>query len=417
MNALITDAILIQPGHKLHNTKVCIRVENGIISAVAKKLDSKKGETNIKEKNLHVSTGWFDSSASMGEPGYEERETLANGLQVAAKSGFTGVAVQPNTQPVTDNSGAVAFLLNKSSQHAVDLFPIGALTSKMDGIDLAELYDMQQAGATAFGDYQKGIKNPNLLKLALQYAQGFDGLVLSFPLETDVMGNGQVNEGIAATNLGLKGIPTLSESLQIARDLHILEYTGGKLHIPTISAEASVALIKAAKKKGLDVTCSVAITNLFYTEETLHGFDTRYKLLPPLRTEADRQALIAGLKDGTIDMVCSDHNPIDIEHKKLEFDHALFGTTAEEITFKALLTVVDVELAVKLLTSGRKRFGDKSTEIVIGAPANLSLFRTDGKSVFTKNDILSKSKNAAFLDEELPGNIYGIIANDQFIKA
>ncbi len=417
MNALITNAILIDPGHDHHGLPVCIRIEKGQISAIAKKLKPKDGEEIIIEQGLHVSAGWFDSSANMGEPGYEERETLAHGLEVAAKSGFTGVAVQPNTQPVTDTNAAVSFLLNKSAQHAVDLFPIGALTKQQSGVDLAELYDMQQGGAAAFGDYQHGIKNPNLLKIALQYAQGFNGLVLSFPLESDVMRNGQANEGSVATNLGLKGIPALSESLQIARDIHILKYTGGKLHIPTISAAASVQLIKKAKSDGLDITCSVAIANLFYTEEELHGFDTRYKLLPPLRTKKDQQALLKGIKDGTIDMVCSDHNPIDIEHKKLEFDHALFGTIAQEITFKALLTLVNVELAIKLLTTGRERFGGKPIKIESGNPANLSLFKTEGKSVFEKGDILAKSKNAAFIGAELKGSIYGIIANDQFIKA
>lgn len=416
MNALLTDAILIDAEHEFNGSPVCIRISDGKISAIAKKLEPKKDEEQLHADGLHVSAGWFDSSASMGEPGYEERETLANGLNVAAKSGFTGVAVQPNTNPVTDTNSSVVFLLNKSARHAVDLFPIGALTRHMDGVDLAELYDMKNGGAVAFGDYQKGIKNPNLLKLALQYTQGFNGLVLSFPLEAALMGKGQANEGAVATNLGLKGIPALSESLQIARDIHILEYAGGKLHIPTISTAASVALMKKAKASGLDITCSVAIVNLFYTDEQLYDFDTRYKLLPPLRTESDRQALIEGIKDGTIDMVCSDHNPIDIEHKKLEFDHALFGSIAQETTIRALLTLVDVNLAVKLLTAGRKRFGGDAISIKKGALANLSLFRSDGKSVFTKTDILAKSKNSAFLGAELPGSIIGIIANDQLIK-
>ena len=199
--------------------------------------------------------------------------------------------------------------------------------------------------------------------------------------------------------------------------IYILEYTGGKLHIPTISTAQSVALIKDAKAKGLDVTCSVAITNLFFTDAALEDFDTRYKVTPPLRNEADREALVAGIKDGTIDMVTSDHNPLDIEQKKLEFDHAKFGTIAQEATLGALLTLVSEKKAVQLLTAGRKRFTQTTSKIEVGQPANLSLFTTKGSNTFTKEMILSKSKNAAFLGAKLKGKVYGIIANKQFIAS
>ena len=417
MNARITQATLLDESNEHHGNQVDIRIENGIITEIASSLDPKNGEEQLQFENLIVSAGWFDSSVSIGEPGYEERETILNGLEVAAKSGFTSIAVNPNTLPVTDTNAAVSFLKNKAAGNAVSLYPIGALTRNAEGIDLAELYDMQQAGAVAFGDYQHSISNPNLIKIALQYAQGFDGLVLSFPQENDLIIKGVANEGETAIKLGLKGIPALSEHIQVARDLYILEYTGGKLHIPTISTAQSVALIKEAKAKGLDVTCSVAIANLFYTEEVLEDFDTRYKVLPPLRTETDRQALIAGIKEGTIDMVTSDHNPLDIELKKLEFDHAKFGTIAQEATLGALLTLVSEKRAVKLLTAGSERFTGTTSKIEIGQPANLSLFTANGTSVFGKENIHSKSKNAAFLGAELKGKVYGIFANNQFIAS
>ncbi|HEA29966.1 MAG TPA: dihydroorotase [Leeuwenhoekiella sp.] len=417
MNIRITSATLIDNQHNLNGQEVCIRIKDGKIDAIEPQLDAQDGETVIHHKNLKVSSGWFDSSVNLGEPGHEERETLANGLQVAARSGFTSIAAQPTTVPVIDNNSSVRYLRDRAAQHAVDLFPIGALTQGASGIDLAELYDMHQGGAVAFGDYQQGVDNPNLLKLALQYVQGFGGLVLAFPQSKQLVGKGIVNEGIPATNLGLKGIPALAESLQIARDLHVLEYTGGKLHIPTISTKAAVALIGEAKTKGLDVTCSVAIAHLVFTDEALSEFDTRYKLMPPLRAEEDRQALIAGLKDGTIDMVCSDHDPIDIENKKLEFDHAMYGTIAQEVTYKALLSLVSEEKAVRLLTAARERFtGEKST-ITAGKPANLTFFSTEGTSVYTKDHIFSKSKNSAFLGQQLPGTVHGIIANNQWINA
>ena len=417
MNARITQATLLDESNKHHGNQVDIRIENGIITEIASSLDPKNGEEQLQFENLIVSAGWFDSSVSIGEPGYEERETILNGLKVAAKSGFTSIAVNPNTLPVTDTNAAVSFLKNKAAGNAVALYPIGALTRNAEGTDLAELYDMQQAGAVAFGDYQHSINNPNLVKIALQYAQGFDGLVLSFPQENDLIIKGVANEGETAIKLGLKGIPALSEHIQVARDLYILEYTGGKLHIPTISTAQSVALIKEAKAKGLDVTCSVAIANLFYTEEVLEDFDTRYKVLPPLRTETDRQALIAGIKEGTIDMVTSDHNPLDIELKKLEFDHAKFGTIAQEATLGALLTLVSEKRAVKLLTAGSERFTGTTSKIEIGQPANLSLFTAKGTSVFGKENIRSKSKNSAFLGAQLKGKVYGIFANNQFIAS
>ena len=189
------------------------------------------------------------------------------------------------------------------------------------------------------------------------------------------------------------------------------------MHIPTISTAQSVKLIKEAKAKGLDVSCSVAIANLFFTDEKLEEFDTRYKVLPPLRNDEDRQALVASIKDGTVDMVTSDHNPLDIELKKLEFDHAKFGTIAQEATFGALLTLVSEKRAIKLLTSGWERFTGTKISLETGKPANLTLFSAKGTHTFTKNNIHSKSKNAAFLGAKLKGNVFGIIANNQFIES
>lgn len=217
---------------------------------------------------------------------------------------------------------------------------------------------------------------------------------------------------MVSTRLGLKGSPALAESIAVARDLHILEYTGGKLHIPTISTAASVSLIREAKAKGLDVSCSVAITNLYFTDDVLEHFDTNFKLLPPLRTEEDKNALLEGVKDGTIDMVTSNHNPLNIELKKVEFDNASYGSIAQEATFGALLTLVSDKKAVKLLTAGRNRFTDSTAAIEEGNEANITMFDTKGVSSFRESDILSKSKNAAFLGAKLKGKVYGVIANN-----
>jgi dihydroorotase len=415
MKIILRDAKIIDKKSAFHNTTSDILIVDGLIQKIGNSLPNSENATEIKRDNLHVSQGWFDSSVSLGEPGFEDRETIANGLEVAGKSGFTAIALQPNSYPVIDNQSQINFVLNKSKGFTTQLFPIGALTKESLGKDMAELYDMKNAGAIAFGDYNKSLDNANLLKIALQYVQDFDGLVLAFAQDENTKGNGVANESEVSTRLGLKGIPNLAEELQVSRNLFLLEYTGGKLHIPTISTAKSVGLIREAKAKGLKVTCSVAVHHLVLTDEKLEGFDTRYKVSPPLRTETDRQALINGVLDGTIDMITSDHNPIDIEHKKMEFDSAKNGTIGLESAFGALMTVLPLETIVEKLTSGKTTFGILENTIAEGQKANITLFNPEGKSVFTKDNILSKSKNSAFLGQEITGKAYGILNQNQVI--
>ncbi|MCY2687102.1 dihydroorotase [Salinimicrobium sp. TH3] len=417
MKILVKSARIIDNESPYNNKVMDILVENGIIKEIDPVIKTRKPDLEINFENLHVSQGWFDSSITFGEPGFEERETLENGLRTAALSGFTAIALNPGNDPVTDNKGAVTFLKNRAEKQPVTLLPIGALTRKSEGKDMAELYDMQQAGAVAFGDFKKSVSNPNLLKLALQYSQNFDGLVMSFPQEDRIALNGQVNEHENSTMLGLKGIPALAEELQITRDIYLLEYTGGKLHIPTISTAKSVDIIRDAKERGLDVSSSVAIHNLFFTDEMLEEFDTNAKVLPPLRTKSDVKALIAGVKDGTIDMVTCDHIPMDVEHKKVEFDNALFGTLGLESALGALLQLFSVRTAVKVLTSGKSRFNLADVVIDEGSPANFSFFNPDKEYTFEKEHILSSSKNSLFLGKELKGKVYGILVGEEYLTS
>ncbi|RNC87304.1 MAG: dihydroorotase [Winogradskyella sp.] len=415
MNALLKSATIVDSKSDFHNQNVDILIENGVITKISKRISNPKKYREYKLDNLHVSSGWFDSSVSFGEPGFEDRETISNGLDTAANSGFTNVALNPNTNPVIDSNADIAFVINKANNHAVNLKPVGALTVSSKGIDLAELYDMKNAGAVAFYDYQKPISNPNLLKIALQYASSFDGLVMSFPQESKITGLGVMNEHINSTKLGLKGNPALAEELQVARDLFLLEYTDGKLHIPTISTAKSVELIREAKAKKLDVTCSVAIHNICLTDDALNDFNTNYKVLPPLRTQKDTEALIDGLKDGTIDMVTSDHNPIDIERKKVEFDHAEYGTIGLESAFGALQNIFTTKKAVALLTRGKSRFGVNESTVNIGEKADLTLFDPDVNYTFSKTSIFSKSNNSCFMGHQLKGKIYGIASNNKLV--
>ncbi|EMY3484066.1 dihydroorotase [Flavobacterium psychrophilum] len=417
MNLILKAARIIDTKNALHNQVVDIKISNGIIRKIASNIEKTEGFEEIKLDNLHVSQGWFDTSVCLGEPGFEDRETIANGLQVAAKSGFTAIALQPNSFPILDNQSQINFVKQKANGFATELFPIGALTQKSEGNDLAELFDMKNAGAIAFTDYNKSLDNANLLKISLQYTQDFDGLVIAFVQDNTIKGKGMVHEGILSTMLGLKGIPSLAEELIVARNLFILEYTGGKLHIPTISSAKSVALIKEAKAKGLQVTCSVAAHNLILTDAVIEGFDTRYKVLPPLRTEEDKKALIEGILDHTIDCITSDHNPIDIENKKMEFDKAKYGTIGLESAFGALQTILPTEIIIRKLSAGRSLFGQETFSISEGQKANITLFNPEGESIFTEKNILSKSKNSAFLNTLLKGKVYGIYNQEKLVLA
>jgi dihydroorotase len=414
MKIILRAAKIIDSKSPFHNQTMDILIQDGCIKEIGVALPT-NGAEEIQLPQLHISAGWFDSSVSLGEPGFEDRETISNGLTVAAKSGFTAIALQPNSYPVIDNQGQINFVLNKAKDALTQLYPIGALTVGSEGKDMAELFDMKKAGAIAFGDYNKSLDNANLLKIALQYVQDFDGLVIAFAQDEKIKGNGVANEGLASTRLGLKGIPALAEELHIARNLFLLEYTKGKLHIPTISTQKSVSLIKEAKAKGLQVSCSVSVHHLVLNEDQLDGFDTRYKVTPPLRSESDRKALLEGVLDGTIDMITTDHNPIDIEHKKMEFDGAKNGTIGLENAFGVLSNVLPTAVIIEKLTAGKTTFGIPSHSINEGEPANLTLFTTEGERIFNKETILSKSKNSAFLGQKLQGKVYGCINQNQMI--
>tara|TARA_R110000796_G_scaffold10070_5_gene33802 strand:+ start:6685 stop:7938 length:1254 start_codon:yes stop_codon:yes gene_type:complete len=417
MNILLKSAKIIAPNNKeLHLKKRDIFIKNGVIEDIAANLDVQGKTKVIQYKNLHVSIGWFDSCVSFGEPGYEERETIENGLYTAAMSGFTDIVLNPNTNPLPDSSSDIVFLKNASKNAATTLHALGTLTVKSEGESLAELYDMKTAGAVGFYDYKLPLRNSNLLKIALQYAHNFNGLVHSFPMDLQIAGKGIVNEGEVSTKLGLKGIPNLAEELNIVRDLFILEYTGGKLHIPTISTANSVKLIAEAKKKGLDVSCSVAVHNLCFTDDTLTEFDSHFKLMPPLRTQLDRKALIKGLKDGTIDFVTTDHRPMDIEHKRVEFDNASDGTIGLESAFGMLNQIFDLDTTISLLTKGRERYGIETPVLKVGENAALTLFDPDQEYTFEEEDILSNSKNSCFVGSKLKGKVYGIVSNNQIIN-
>ena len=412
MNVLIKAAKILDASSPHHNTIQDIYIADGVIQKMGENLSFPDAK-QISFKNLHISQGWFDSSVSFGEPGYEERETIAHGLDVASSSGFTHIALNTNTDPKPDSRADIAFLLEQANGSPVRLYPKARITTSESESKLAPLRELQVTGAVCFSNHKSALANANILKLALQYTHDFDGLVESFAFNQDMGNGGVMHEGAVSTSLGLTGIPSVVEEMQIKRDLDILSYTNGKLHIPTLSTKDAIPLIKQAKKAGLDVSTSVSIHNLFFTDKALEGFNANAKLLPPLREQTDSKALQKALKDGTIDMVTSDHHPLNSELKYVELDLAHFGSIGLEHSFGCLLSMFDVAVVVDILTRGKARFGITASPIQEGATADVSLFTQDGKKTVTKAAIKSTSKNSLFMDQALPGKVFGVIAQNK----
>ena len=414
MNLILKNAIIVDSKSKYHFQNKDILIQSGII----KKIDDNikvKDEKIISFKNLHISNGWFDSSVSFGEPGYEERETLENGLKTSSKSGFTDIILNPNTNPVIDSHSSVSHIYKKTNDSATKVHVLGALTKESLGNDMAELYDMHLAGAIAFGDYKKSLNDSNLMRISLDYVQNFNGLILSYPSDFNLSKEGLMHEGSVSLNLGIKGIPEIAETSILSRDLEILEYTNGRIHFPFISCEKSLNIIRKAKKNGLKVSCGVSIAHLIFTDDSLFSYNPNFKLNPPLRSKKDREALRKGLLDGSIDLVSSMHEPVNIEHKKVEFSKAIDGSISLESFFGILNSIYTLEKTISFLTKGKNLFNIKQSMIEIGEKANITMFCPDTIYEFNDKHILSKSKNCAFIKSSLKGRVFGIINGENSV--
>ena len=335
MNLLIKSATISDPGSPFNQQVADVLIEKGQITKIAPNINSDAESFDARGK--YLSPGFFDLNCNIGELGLETKEDLQTGTQAAASGGFTGVALMPNTQPPVHSKAEIEYLMNRAKNNLVDVYPLGTISYKREGKDLAEMYDMYQSGAKAFTDGNRPVQDAGLMERALLYTKGFDALVLSYPEDTAIAGKAKVHEGEVSTLLGMKGIPSLAEELMVARDLYLAEYTGSRIHFSTISTERSVELIREAKKKGLQVTCDVAVHHLLLTDEALMGFDSQYKVKPPLRTQKDVKALLKGLKDGTIDAIVSQHTPHEVEFKNVEFEVAEYGMIGLQTAFATAL--------------------------------------------------------------------------------
>ena len=416
MNLVIKDVTIADPNSPFNQKISDVRISGGRIKEIGNNLQRGEGEEVFDGTGCCVSPGFFDLNCSIGDPGFETREDIQSATAAAAAGGFTGIAVLPNTQPVMHSKGEVEYVINRSRGNLVGVYPLGAISRDLAGKELAELYDMQQAGAIAFTDGNKPIVDDGFMSRALQYAKGFGGLLMVYPENASLAGKSQVNESATTVLLGMKGIPALAEEMQVSRDLFLAAYHDSPVHMSTISTAGSVDLIRKAKANGVQVTCDVAVHNLVFTEEMLKDFDSNYKVKPPLRASSDLEALLAGLRDGTIDAITSQHRPQEIEHKDVEFEIAAYGILGLQTALPLLLQagLTPAEIADKLSLAPRKILKLDLPAIQENTEANFCVYSTKESWTYDAASNLSKSSNSPLLKQTLTGKVKLVYNNNQF---
>ena len=417
-NVLIKSPRIIFPNSPFHGKELDVLVKKGVVDQIAEEINGDAERVHIIDaKGQYLVPGFFDMNVNFGEPGRETTEDILSGCAAAVAGGVTGVAVHPNTHPPVHSRSEVALIVNRSQPLPVDVYPVGTISKKREGGELAELYDMKIAGAIAFSDGDRPVQQAGLMSRALLYAKGFGGLIISRPEDQSVAAGGKMNEGTTSTYLGMKGNPNLAEALMVARDLYLAEYNDAPIHFTSISTAESVGLIRAAKAKGGKVTCDVSAHHLVMTDELVGGFDSNYKVSPPLRTQQDVIALREGLKDGTIDAIVSQHTPHEIEHKNVEYHIASDGIiglqTLFPLTMEAGLSLEEV--VDKLACAPRRVLGIDQPELREQSPANFILIDPERKWVFDGQTNRSKSINSPLFGKELKGKVTLVINKRQIV--
>ena len=417
-NILIKDARVIDLGGSFNGKKVCVRIQNGIITEIGKDLNPKKAEV-WEESNLCISPGWMDGQAHFRDPGEELKEGLLRGLDAASAGGFTDVAILPSTNPAIDNKASVAYLISRSVDGgaATDAHPLGCISENRKGAQLAEMMDMAEAGAIGFSD-DGPIERAGLIQMALEYLRPSGDVLVIQPLEKDINPGATMHEGVMSTALGLKGSPTEAETMRLKRDINILEYTGGRLHIPVISSAESVKLIKEAKKKGIAITASTTPHHLMFTDEEVACFDGTFRVEPPLRSKSDRKALRDALSNGIIDSICSDHRPENPENNDVEFLLSPNGISGISNVFPAVISSCEKANITRVIDSisnaNRRVFNIPEVHIEVGALAKLTLFNPKGEH---NNPKISAGVNNPWENTDgLVGNVYGIVNGNRSFK-
>ncbi|MCD6116847.1 dihydroorotase [bacterium] len=413
-------SILLKNGHILDpsvslDKNADILIRQGKIAEIGKIDESSFGGKILDLKGKYIVPGFFDLHVHFREPGYEGAETIKSGISSAMAGGFTGVCVMPNTSPACDNRGQVDYINEKARGSIVDVFPIGAVTKKREGNELTEMADMVEGGAVAFSDDGSPVKTGAILRSAIEYASMLNRVIIDHCEDTAISQDGVMNESIVSTELGMKGIPSISEEIIVARDIAVAEYINKPVHLAHISTAGSVRLIRDAKKRGMKVTAETCPHYLTLTEEEVRDFDPNFKMNPPLRGEKDREELIKAIKDGTIDAIVTDHAPHSIERKDKEFNSSAFGVIGLETAIGVILThlvhknkISMSDLVFLYSINPRRILGVTPVRIQKGENANLSIFDPNKVWIVKKEEFLSKSRNTPFDNWELIGKCTGI---------
>ena len=413
----------VSKSHKGDET-VDLRITDGIIKEIGSGLKEENGEERHDFKGAYVSPGWMDMHIHLREPGYEHKETIKTGTDAAAFGGFTAVACMPNTSPATHTRDVVEYIIKKAESTPVDVHPIGCVTKERKGKSIAEMADMKDGGAVAFSDDGDPVYDSQVMRVALEYSSMLGMPIINHEEDLALSRPGHMNEGRVSTRLGLDGTPGIAEEVMIARDILLAEYTGGHIHVAHISTKEGVDLVRKGKAKGVNVTTEVCPHHFDLTDEEIdrQKFDTNFKMHPPLRTQEDVDAMIEGLVDGTIDVICTDHAPHAIEEKEVEFIYAPNGIigleTAWPISNMRLFKSKKLDLqqlVEKLSYNPRKILNLEELSLEEGAKANLTFFNTDEEWTFDKKNVRSKSKNSPYLDNKLTGRAVGIFNKGQLV--
>jgi len=422
-NMLFKNIHVVDNSQKLNGRKSVVLKNGKIEDILENPPDSFNGEI-WEEEGLVLMPGLFDMHVHFREPGREDEETLETGSFTAANGGFTGVACMPNTEPAIDTQEVVSFICEETKEYLVDVYPVAAITKKREGKELAPIAEMVEAGAIAISDDGSPVMNAEIMRRALEYSKMFNIPILGHEEDSNLSKNRHMHEGYYSTKLGIQGIPSLSEEIMVARDIMLTEFTGGRFHVCHISSKGSVELVRQAKAKGLNVTCEVTPHHFTLTDEAVESYDTNTKMNPPLRSEEDRLGIIEGLKDGTIDVIATDHAPHSIEEKEAEYIYAPFGITGLETAVgliisqllnKKVLGLKDIyDRCVKM---PREILNIEVPKIKSGELANLTLFNLKVNWIYKENFSFSKSQNTPFKEHTLSGKGVCVINNGKIFKS
>ena len=384
-----------------------VRIVNGRIVEIGRGL---VGGRIIDVKDLWIVPGLVDLHVHLREPGQEYKEDIETGTRAAVAGGFTTICCMPNTRPVNDQRTVTELIVRRAKEVGVArVRPIGAITQGLEGKALADIADMKEAGIVAISDDGRPVMNAGLMRRAFEYARTFDLPVVQHAEDLDLSEGGSMNEGAVATRIGIRGQPACAESAMVARDLEIVEWTGARYHVAHVSTARTVALVRDAKRRGLPVTCEVTPHHLALTDEACSHYDTRTKVMPPLRTTADQEALLEGLVDGTIDCIATDHAPHSPVEKEVEFECAAPGMLGLETALPIILDFVrmgtlDEKRAIAALTGHATRaFGLPGGTLAIGSVADICVIDPERPFVLSADGLSSKSKNSPFIGQQLAG--------------